>query len=129
MYYLFLTKQSDLDAYKKELDRVLASMDSGKPPVYSELRSARTSMFETLPYNVLSGIFLIASTYLISKIKLPEPLMVAVVLVINSICGTVSFFLFTLIKHWLRVQLCKRLKIEPTETNIAAMESLEYQSV
>lgn len=115
--------------YKSELDRVLYSMDAGKTPVFSELRSAKTSLYETLPRDSLSGIFLIASAIIVSVIKLPESIMIAVVLVVNSICNCVANYLFTLIKHHLRVCLCKRLGIEPSEKNIAAMESLEYQSV
>lgn len=38
-------------------------------------------------------------------------------------------FLFSLLKHKLRLNLCKRLNLEPTEEIIAAMESMEYQSV
>lgn len=129
MYYLFLTKQDDLKKYRKELDRVLSSMDAGKTPVFNELRSAKTRMYETFPRDSLSGVFLIASAVLVSAIKLPESIMIAVVLVVNSLCGCVANYLFTLIKHWLRIRLCKRLGIEPSEKNIAAMESLEYQSV
>lgn len=129
MYYLFLTKQDDLKKYRKELDRVLSSMDAGKTPVFNELRSAKTQMYETFPRDSLSGVFLIASAVLVSAIKLPESIMIAVVLVVNSLCGCVANYLFTLIKHWLRIRLCKRLGIEPSEKNIAAMESLEYQSV
>lgn len=129
MYYLFITKQDDLKKYRKELDRVLSSMEAGKTPVFSELRSARTTMYETLPRDTLSGIFLIASAVIVSAIKLPESIMIAVVLVVNSICSCIANYLFTLLKHKLRVLLCKRLGIEPSEKNIAAMESLEYQSV
>ena len=129
MYYLFITKQDDLKKYRKELDRVLSSMDAGKTPVYSELRSTKTSMYETLPRDTMSGIFLIASAVIVSTIKLPESIMIAVVLVVNSICSCIANYLFTLLTHWLRIRLCKRLGIEPSEKNIAAMESLEYQSV
>lgn len=129
MYYLFLTKQDDLKRYKVELDRVLSSMDAGKTPVFNELRSAKTQMYETFPRDSLSGVFLIASAVIVSTIKLPESIMIAVVLVVNSLCNCIANYLFTLIKHWLRIRLCKRLGIEPNERNIAAMESLEYQSV
>lgn len=129
MYYLFITKPDDLRKYKTELDRVLSSMDSGKTPVFNELRSAKTQMYETLPRDTLSGVFLIASALIVSTINLPETIMVAVVLVVNSLCNNIANYLFTVAKHKLRILLCKRLEIEPSERNIAAMESLEYQSV
>ena len=128
-YYLFYTKQSDLDYYKKEFDRVSQNMDQGKTPVYNELRSAKTMLAESFPYNLLFGVFSILAALLIAKIKLNETVMIAVVLCVNSFCRAIANYIFTVIKHGLRIQLCKRLHIEPSEKNIAVMESLEYQSV
>ena len=54
---------------------------------------------------------------------------IAVVLVINNMCYALANFIFAYAKHFLRLRLCKRLGIEPTERHIAVMESMEYQSV
>jgi hypothetical protein len=129
MYYLFLRKKKDLDRYKAEFERVRKSIDEGKTPVQNELRLANTILFESFPYQTLSGIFLILGTLLLDKCKINELAKIAVVLVVNNMCYAVSNYLFTIAKHRLRLRLCKKLGIDPTERNIAVMESLEYQSV
>jgi hypothetical protein len=129
MYYLFLRKKKDLDRYKAEFERVRKSIDEGKTPVQNELRLANTILFESFPYQTLSGIFLILGTLLLNKCKINELAKIAVVLVVNNMCYAVSNYLFTVAKHRLRLRLCKKLGIDPTERNIAVMESLEYQSV
>lgn len=129
MYYLFLRKKKDLDRYKAEFERVRKSIDEGKTPVQNELRLANTILFESFPYQTLSGIFLILGTLLLDKCKINELAKIAVVLVVNNMCYAVSNYLFTAAKHRLRLRLCKKLGIDPTERNIAVMESLEYQSV
>ena len=129
MYYLFLHKKKDLDRYKADFDRVLRSLEQGKTPVQNELRLANTILFESFPYQALSGIFLVIGTVVLGKIKMNELAKIAVVLVVNNMCNAVSNFVFTHAKHFLRIRLCGRLGIEPTERNIAVMESMEYQSV
>lgn len=129
MYYLFIHKNKDLSAYKAELVMVLRNIKEGKTPVFNEVRNARTSLIESLPYNVLNGLFLIVGTILLNKIPIPEIIKVAAVLIINAIFGAMANFFFVIIKHWLRIRLCRRLDLIPTEDVIAAMESLEYQSV
>lgn len=129
MYYLFMIKKSDLDSYKKELDRVGESIEQGKTPVFNEMRSAKTNLIESFPFNCLQGVFMIIGAILISKIGINETIKIAVVLVINCFCGASANYIFINIKHFLRISLCKRLGIEATEKNIALMESLEYQSV
>lgn len=129
MYYLFMTKKSDLESYKKEFDRVAESIDKGKTPVFSELRCAKTNLVESFPYNILCGCFLVLGTLLLNRIQINETIKIAIVLVINSFCGALSNFIFTAIKHFLRKRFCKRLGVEFTEKNIAVLESLEYQSV
>lgn len=129
MYYLFLRKEKDLQKYKTEFERVRKSIDEGKTPVQNELRLANTILFESFPYQTLSGIFLILGTLLLDKCKINELAKIAVVLVVNNMCYAVSNYLFTIAKHRLRLRLCKKLGIDPTERNIAVMESLEYQSV
>lgn len=129
MYYLFLKKESDLNNYKKELERVRNAMNEGKTPVYSEMRNAKTCLYESLPYNTLQGIFVIISTLLIAKIQINDILKVAIVLIINNIMGVIANYIFTIGKHYLRIRLCNRLGIAADENTIASMESLEYQSV
>ena len=129
MYYLFIHKKSDLQKYKSEFDRVLKAIEEGKTPVQNELRLANTMLFESFPYQTLSGIFLVIGTIVLNKIKINELAKIAVVLVINNMCYSFANFIFAYAKHFLRLQLCKRLGIEPTERNIAVMESMEYQSV
>ena len=129
MYYLFIRKPADIAAYRANFDRVKNSIREGKTPVYSEIRSARTNLVESVPYNMTQGIFMVIAALVISKIDVSDILKVAVVLVVNNVCGAVSNFIFVNIKHILRRRLCNRLGIPVTEENIAVMESLEYQSV
>ena len=129
MYYLFMRKQKDIVAYKANFDRVKQSIRDGKTPVYSEIRSAKTNLFESIPYNTVQGVFTVLASLLIAQIDVSDLLKIAVVLVVNNVCGAVSNFIFVHIKHFLRIKLCDRIGIPPTEENIAVMESLEYQSV
>lgn len=129
MYYLFIRKPQDISAYKANFDRVKQSIREGKTPVYSEIRSARTELVESVPYNATQSLFMVLAALVIAKINVSDILKVAVVLVINNVCGAISNFIFVHIKHALRLRLCIRLGIPATEENIAVMESLEYQSV
>ena len=129
MYYLFIHTKSELQKYKAEFDQVLKAIEDGKTPVQNEIRLANTILFESFPYQTLSGIFLVVGTFVLDRIKINELAKIAVVLVINNVCYAISNFLFTYMKHFLRIKLCRRLGIEPTERNIAVMESMEYQSV
>lgn len=129
MYYLFLKKENDLQKYKSEFCTVKENIEKGKTPVFNEMRSAKTCFVESFPFNLISGLFMIAGSFLISKIKCNELIKIAIVMIINSFCYQIANFIFTAIKHKLRVKLCYRLNIEPNERNIAVMESLEYQSV
>ena len=129
MYYLFIHTESELQKYKSEFDRVLKSIEEGKTPVQNELRLANTILFESIPYQTLSGIFLMVGTFVLDKLDMNNLVKIAVVLVVNNICYSIANFIFAYLKHYLRLRLCKRLGIEPTERNIAVMESMEYQSV
>ena len=104
-------------------------MESGKTPVHNEMRVAKTCLMETLPFNVLNGFFLVLGTLFINLLELNELVSIAVVLVVNNMMSTMSNWIFTVAKNHLRVRLCRRMGIEPTERNIAVMESLEYLSV
>lgn len=129
MYYLFIRKEKDLKKYKADFDRVLDGIEKGKTPVYNEIRSAKTVLFEAFPYQALSGVFLILGTLLLDKCKVNELIKIAVVLVVNNVCYALANFIFAYAKHYLRIRLCRRLGLKPTERNIAVMESMEYQSV
>lgn len=129
MFYLFLYKKEDLSNFKKEFDKVKANRDAGKSPVMSEVRIAKTSIYEVIPYNSIAAVFLVLGTYIVGKFNIPELMKVAVVLLMNSICNTIANFCYTIIKHQFRLKLLKRLGVEQTEDNIAVLESLEYQTV
>ena len=94
-----------------------------------ERRMAKTMLIEAIPYQTLAGIFLIFGTCLLNNITVNELCKIAFVLIINNLCCSIANYLFVSIKHFLRLHLCKRLNLEATNKVIAAMESLEYQSV
>lgn len=129
MYYLFISKEKDIQKYREEFDRCAANRELGKTPVYNEMRGAKTNLAESLPYNFICGLFLILGTLLISKIGLPDIVNVAIVLIVNSVLGSFANFLFVYVKHQIRLNLCDRIGVPRTEESIAVMESLEYQSV
>ena len=129
MYYLFIRNKNKLKRYKTKLNEVKESIENGKTPVYNEMACAKTNMIESVPYNIINGVLTIASVFIINNIKLNEMLKIAVVLIINHLSGAFSNFIFVIIKHKLRLNLCKRLNVTPDEKTIAAMESLEYQTV
>lgn len=128
MYYLFISKKKS-DNFIKEFNRTKESINEGKTPVYSELRCARSSLLEVIPYYSIQGVVLIIGTLLLSKIDMSDTLKIAIVLLANSICSTVANSIFVFIKHMLRVNMLKRLGLEVSEKNISVLESLEYQSV
>ena len=129
MYYLFIRRQEKLKAYKDRLETVKQNIESGKTPVFNEMSRAKTNLIESAPYNIINGTFTIIAVFLINHIELNEMLKIAIVLIINNMCGALANYIFTAVKHYLRIRLCKRLQIEAEERNRAAMESLEYQSV
>lgn len=128
-HYLFLSKKEELNTYKKRLLQVLDNLEKGKTPVFNELASAKNDLFESFPYNFLNALFLLGVAVLFNQVKVSETLKVAFLLVANSVCRAIANYLFVRGKHFLRVGLCKRLGLKPTDRVIAAMESLEYQSV
>lgn len=70
MYYLFIHTKSELQKYKSEFDRILKAIEQGKTPVQNELRLANTILFESFPYQTLSGIFLVVGTVVLDKLKI-----------------------------------------------------------
>jgi len=129
MYYLFIKKQKDIDSYMKKFNETKKNRENGKTPVFNEVACAKTNMAETIPYNMILGLFVVIGAILTDKIKINETVKIGVLLIINQLFGATCNFIFTMIKHKIRIRLCKRLGIEPTDDNIAVMESLEYQSV
>ena len=129
MFYLFIHSEKDLAKYKQELDRVIKNIELGKTPVCNEVRMAKTMLAEAIPYQTITGIFLVVGTLLLNKLDMSELSKIAVVLIVNNLCCALANYIFVQIKHCLRLALCKRLNIAATERVIAAMESLEYQSV
>lgn len=105
------------------------AIEQGKTPVYSEMRSVKINLIESIPYSCISGIFIILASVIVAQIQINEMVKIAVVLLINNFFGTLAEYIFTILKNQLRIRLCKKLGIEPTEKNISLMESLEYQSV
>lgn len=129
MYYLFTLNKKELEAYKKDFERVKSSIEKGKTPVFSELRNSKTILIESIPYNILQGGLLIVGTYLLQNIQLNEVVKIGIVLVLNNFLSCMSNFIFVNLKHFLRLKLCERLSLPKTEETFAVMESLEYQSV
>lgn len=122
-------KQKKQENFLTEFTRVRHSIEKGTTPVYSELRSAKTMLFELLPSLIIQSVLLVISTYIISQLAMSEIVQLVILLVINSTTQTLSFVFMTLLKHWLRVLKLKKYHLEVTEKNIAVLESMEYQSV
>ncbi|MEL3905540.1 MAG: hypothetical protein P1P65_00720 [Treponema sp.] len=129
MYYLFIRNKNKLEKYKKQLNCVCENIEKGKTPVFNEMRSAKTDLIECIPFNSINALFLILATVIFDKIEINELFKIAILLITNSVSRSVAVYVFVGLKHSLRINLCKRLEIEPTEKTIAAMESMEYQSV
>ena len=119
----------DKNKFTKEFERIRKAMDEGKTPVYSELRSAKTSLVELIPSLIIQSVFLIISTIVISLIQVDELVQMVILLVSNTTTQTLSFCILVLIKHCIRIRRLKKYGIEVNERNIAVLESMEYQSV
>ena len=117
------------EKFLNEFNQVKTAIEQGKTPVYSEMRSVRTTLLELLPSLIIQSILLIISTLIISRLNVSELVMVVVLLVINTTTQTLSFAILSLLKHLLRVKVLKKYGLEVNERNIAVLESLEYQSV
>ena len=117
------------DKFINEFNRVKDSIEQGKTPVYSELRSVKTTLLELLPSLIIQSVLLVISTILISLIKVDEMVQMVILLVVNTTTQTLSFAILVLIKHSIRVKVLKRYGLEVNERNIAVLESMEYQSV
>lgn len=129
MYYLFIRNKEKLEKYKEKLTHVCENMEKGKTPVFNELSCAKTELIECIPFNFINAFFLILGTVVFNKIKVNELSKIAMLMITSSVFRAVANYIFVRIKHVLRISLCKRLGLESNERIIAAMESLEYQSV
>lgn len=115
--------------FKEEFNRVKDSIEQGKTPVYSELRSVKTTLLELIPTLIIQSILLVISTIIISRIQVNELTQMVILLVTNTTTQTLSFAILVLIKHKIRVRILKKYGLEVNERNIAVLESMEYQSV
>lgn len=119
--------------YKKdflsEFNRIKSAIAEGKTPVFSELRSVKTTLKELIPSLIIQSIFLVISTLLVSQIQVALLVQTVILLVSNTVTETLSVCLLTVIKHAIRVRILKKYKLEVNEENIAVLESMEYQSV
>lgn len=117
------------EKFLNEFNRVKNAIEDGKTPVYSELRSVKTNLLELLPSLLIQSIFLVITTIIISYIQVDDITRMVILLVANTTSQTLSFCVLVLIKHAIRVSVLRKYRIEPTERNIAVLESMEYQSV
>ena len=112
-----------------EFNRIRNAMDEGKTPVYSELRSARTTLLELVPSLIIQSALLVLSTFLISLISVDEMTRLVILLVVNTTTQTLSFVILVMLKHIIRIIKLKKHNLEVNERNIAVLECMEYQSV
>jgi hypothetical protein len=115
--------------FVNEFNRVKTSIEKGKTPVYSEMRSAKTTLLELFPSLLIQSMLLVVSTILISKIQVGEMVQMVILLVVNTTTQTLSFVILVCLKHIIRVKRLKKYGLEVNEENIAVLESMEYQSV
>ena len=112
-----------------EFNRIRKAMDEGKTPVYSELRSAQTTLLELIPSLIIQSVLLVLSTCLISLININEITRLVILLVVNTTTQTLSFVILVMLKHIIRSAKLKKYNLEVNERNIAVLECMEYQSV
>ena len=129
MYYLFLSRGKALEEYKKQFMLTKENISAGRTPVYSEVRCAKSNLIESVPYNTIHAVFLIAATLLMARIEVSDTIKIGLVLIVNSLTGAITNYIFASLKNLLRRRLCKLMNIEPSEEHMAVFESLEYQTV
>lgn len=126
---LLFCKKKNKNKFLKEFNRVKEAIKKGVTPVFSEVRSAKTTLME-LPFHLLfQSILLILGTILISKININELFKIVIVLIINTTTTTIANSLMIFIKYLLRIKCLKRFDLEVNEDNLAVLECFEYQSV
>lgn len=112
-----------------EFNRVKRSIESGTTPVFSELRNAKTTLFELVPYLIIQSSLLVLSTLIIQKINTSNLLSMVILLVVNTTSQTLSSIILVALKHFVRVRKLKKYGLEVNERNISVLECMEYQSV
>ena len=117
------------DEFLAEFERIKISIEKGTTPVFSELRNAKTTLKELIPYLSIQSILLVLSTVIVSRIQTDELASMVIILVANTISQTLANVLLVLIKHSFRVRKLKRYGLEATEKNLSVLECMEYQSV
>lgn len=117
------------DNFLQEFERVRKAIEDGVTPVYSELRSVKTTLKELIPSIIIQSILLVVSTTIVSQIQMSELTSLVIILVVNSTTQALSFSLLSLLKHFVRKRKLRKYGLEINEKNIAVLESMEYQSV
>lgn len=117
------------DRFLTEFNRVKQSIEKGTTPVFSEVRNAKTTLFELAPYLCIQSILLVLSTIVIQKINVSELFSIVILLVVNTTSQTLSSIILVMLKHFLRVRRLKKYGLQVNENNIAVLECMEYQSV
>ena len=112
-----------------EFERIKVSIEKGTTPVFSELRNAKTTLKELVPYLAIQSVLLVLSTVIISKINADTLTSMVVILVANTISQTLANVLLVLVKHFFRVKKLKRYGLEVSEKNLSVLECMEYQTV
>lgn len=130
MFYLFQKKGSRrFNRFRAEFFRIQKAISSGSTPVFNEVRSAKTNGGEALFEVPVRTAFLVCSGVLLARLQVSEPVMVAVVFVVNHVYAILYDLVRVMLKNRLRLRLLRMLEVEPTERNLAVFESMEYQSV
>jgi hypothetical protein len=127
MYYLFEFRKQKLSSYREEFDRTKQELEAGKCPVFDEMRSATTTLWESLPYNIVNAIFVVGATILLDKFGISTTVSIGLAMISQSLSGAVANYLFTVVKHSLRKRFCNRIGVEFSQDSIKVIESLEYQ--
>lgn len=115
--------------FPTEFERVKKSIENGTTPVFSEMRNAKTTLMELLPYLVIQSVLLVVSTIIIQSVEMSGLYSMVALLVVNTTSQTLSNITLVCLKHWLRVKKLRRYGIAVNERNISVLESMEYQSV
>ena len=95
MYYLFITKPADLARYKQEFLTVAENRAKGVTPVFNQLRAAKNTFAECIPFNLINAFFLTLASVAVNTLSLSDVLKIAAVLIMNSVCGAIAQYIFT----------------------------------
>ncbi len=114
-WYTQMNKKIDFIA---EFNRVKESIENGTTPVFSELRNAKTTLFELVPYLTIQSLLLVLSTLIIQKLNTDNLFSMVILLVVNTTSQTLSSIILVALKHLVRVRKLKRYGLQVNERNI-----------